>query len=99
MCSHMWIPFLAAGGRSTCKCFPYSRGQGAGKQSGHSLTVTTFSCMRRLSMQIKQVRKLQVSGMAKGGSLFQFTVQAAGETYELAATTQQERRRSAAGRE
>ena len=97
MCSHMWIPFLAAGGRSTCKCSLYSRGQGAGKQSG--LTVTTFSCMRRLSMQIKQVRKLQVSGTAKGGSLFQFTVQAAGETYELAATTQQERRRSAAGRE
>ncbi|CAL5224111.1 g6743 [Coccomyxa viridis] len=36
---------------------------------------------------------LQISGTAKGGSLFQLTVQASGETYELAATTQQERRR------
>ena len=39
---------------------------------------------------------LQISGTAKGGNLFQFTVQASGETYELAATTQQERRRSGA---
>ena len=92
-------PLFAAGGRGSSKCTTHGGSQSAGEQAGCSLTGTALDLYAvPLSADLMSLTSdfLQISGTAKGGSLFQFTVQASGETYELAATTQQERRRSAA---
>ena len=90
-------PLFAAGGRGSSKCTTHGGSQSAGEQAECSLTGTALDLYAiPLSADRMSLDFLQISGTAKGGSLFQFTVQASGETYELAATTQQERRRSAA---